>query len=159
MFTVYEIGKMPINLLCGISIGAVIIVLSLFLGCFARNRRKNAIKITVLSILLILSTAVLTVSAVTSNDIYKSVVYAYYNGDYQTVEGKIEKIKYYNDTCLFTVGGLEFGEQGQNELIYPGFKGNDAYVHSEGQRVKVGYVAYDGYNIVVRLEIEAKDKK
>ena len=159
MVTVYEISRVIVTPLCLIPLGVTIIILSLLIGCFARNRKRSTAKIAVFSALLMVSFLLSIVSLYIITENYKNIITPYYKGEYIVVEGEIENIRFYNDTCKFTVNGVELGDQGQSAVLYPGFMGNNKYIHSEGKHVKVGYISYDGYNIVVRLEIEEKDKK
>ena len=82
---------------------------------------------------------------------YRKIVSPYFCGEFLTVQGAVSGLKYEkNGSCAFSVGDVFFncGETS----AYPGFFGDKSVVNQDGQLVKIGYINYNGFNIIVEIE-------
>ena len=91
-----------------------------------------------------------------------NILDSYLNGNYQTVEGEIEKFEPLalngNGTESFTVDGTEF-RYSKSALSYVGYKTTAAeggYITENGQKVRIRYIYDNTYdnNIILKLELE-----
>lgn len=100
---------------------------------------------------------------------YVTIVNAYKNGNYQTIEGKVENFvpaslggETTEDEELesFNIRRQEFayGNSFITKFGYHKTSAHGGYIHKNGQRLKIGYIPTEKGNVIVRIE-EKKAKK
>jgi len=99
----------------------------------------------------------LIITVISEINMYKQIIGAYKNGNYQIVEGYVENFEHHAVTGesgeAFEINGITFsydkpsGEQGYSDTKYHG-----GVIEGDGQHLKIGYVTYRGKNVIVYIE-------
>lgn len=105
------------------------------------------------SFVLILSSIV----GLSQMNMYKNVVGAYKNGDYEIVEGYVQKFipmpyEGHSDES-FEINGVKFAYSDYSiQSGYNNAKSHGGVIKGNGQHLKIGYVSYNNENIIVYIE-------
>lgn len=88
---------------------------------------------------------------------YTTVTGAYRDGEYQTVEGYVENFHPMppegHDTEDFDIQGVSFSYSDYTVMTgYHNAKSKGGVITGDGQYLKIGYVQYNGENVIVYIE-------
>lgn len=164
---VYETDKFQFNLLVEYIIFIfIILVFGFIIFCNVRRKitlsgetqYKNVIIERVFSLIgLIVSVSVFSLILVQNITDYNFITKNICEGNYEIVEGEIENFipmkKEGHSQESFDVDGVTFIYNRSNPkhgYHFPNVDGG--YITNNGQYVRITYINYNGYNIIIRLE-------
>lgn len=133
----------------------IIKILSLYLdfeqlGKIFSVKKCGPITLKVMMAFLVLMLILDTLAVV---DEYQAIYRVYKDGAYLTTEGKVEDFTTTKSSESFTVEGVDFAYEARvNSVGYHKVLAQRGVISGNGQKVRIGYVPYEGENKIVLIE-------
>ena len=147
----FKIGRIILSPLVGVTFGITVIICSFLIHELSNGGPNLYMLIISLGVVFAVCCYFLVNFIIFEIGNYKNIIFPYFRGEYQTVQGAVENLKYEkNGSCSFCVNGVTFnsGESG----MYPSFYGDDRIIYMDTQPVTIGYITYKGLNLIVEIE-------
>lgn len=152
--TVYQTTGMrvPIDLLI---VGVLLLVSLLFLYFCVQRRVK--IQLYVIPVVVFAISAILLSSLLPSLIDQKKQIYdKYVAGKFEICEGKVSEFHAMppeeHDSESFFVNGILFVLPNWTDWGYSTYKKDGGFITGDGEKVKITYMPYEGYNVILKIE-------
>lgn len=84
---------------------------------------------------------------------YQEIYCVYKEGQYEIVEGTVESFSTTKTKEEFTLAGVHFAyNERENNVGYHKVLAHGGVINGDGQKIKIGYVPYNGENRIVLIE-------